>query len=91
MSLMMMLQVNNRLDGSLEPFSVDQQRVLEIAAEQLSELLYGRADIVIHSSAVNANASSSSAAGGGAGNKGMHLVWMRMMMMMMMMIGDDDR
>ena len=59
-----LLQVNNRLDGSLEPFTLDQQRVLEIAAEQLSELLFGRADIVIHSSAVG----SSGVVGG---NKGM--------------------
>ena len=44
--------------------------MLEIAAEQLSELLYGRADIVIHSSAVNASSSSSSTGGGGGGGGG---------------------
>jgi CRP-like cAMP-binding protein len=44
-----LLQVNNRLDGSFEGFSNEQQRVLELAAEQLSELLYGRADVFIHS------------------------------------------
>lgn len=46
-----LLQVNNKLDGGLEAFSVEQQRVLELAAEQLSELLLGRADVFIHSGA----------------------------------------
>ena len=44
-----LLQVNNRLDGSLEAFTPEQQRVLELAAEQLSELLHGRADVFINS------------------------------------------
>jgi CRP-like cAMP-binding protein len=39
------LQVNNRSDGSLEKFSDEQQSILELAAEQLAELLYGRAEL----------------------------------------------
>lgn len=44
-----MLQVNNRLDNSQESFSGEQQRILELAAEQLSELLLGRTEVFIHS------------------------------------------
>lgn len=46
-----LLQVNNRLDGGLDPFSSEHQRVLELAAEQLSELLLGRADVFINTGA----------------------------------------
>lgn len=44
-----LLQVNNKLDSTEEEFSAEQQRILELAAEQLSELLLGRADVFIHS------------------------------------------
>jgi hypothetical protein len=44
-----LLQVTNKLDGALDSFSAEQQRVLELAAEQLSELLLGRADVFIYS------------------------------------------
>lgn len=47
-----LLQVNNRLDGGLEGFTMEQQRILELATEQLSELLHGRADVFIHSGSV---------------------------------------
>lgn len=47
-----LLQVNNRLDGSFEGFPSEAQRVLELACEQLSELLHGRADVFIHSGGV---------------------------------------
>lgn len=43
------LQVNNRSDGSLEPFSSDQERILVSACSQLSELLHGREEVFIHS------------------------------------------
>jgi hypothetical protein len=46
--------VKNCLDGSFEGFTAEQQLVLELAAEQLSELLYGRADVFIHSEGVGA-------------------------------------
>jgi CRP-like cAMP-binding protein len=39
------LQVNNRSDGDTGPFSEEQMRVLVMAADQLSELIHGRADI----------------------------------------------
>lgn len=42
------LQVNNKQDSSgSDMFSAEQQRVLELAAEQLSELLLGRADVFV--------------------------------------------
>lgn len=42
------LQVNNKHDSSgSDTFSAEQQRVLELAAEQLSELLLGRADVFV--------------------------------------------
>mmetsp|Transcript_34230 Transcript_34230/g.75420 ORF Transcript_34230/g.75420 Transcript_34230/m.75420 type:complete len:1239 (+) Transcript_34230:443-4159(+) len=59
-----LLQVNNRLDGSFEGFSAEQQRVLELAAEQLSELLYGRADVFIQSG----SGASDKAFGAGVGD-----------------------
>jgi hypothetical protein len=43
------LQVNNRTDGSLDRFSDEHQSILELAAEQLSELLHGRAELLIKS------------------------------------------
>jgi len=60
-----LLQVNNRLDGSMEAFNSEQQRVLELAAEQLSELLYGRADVFIHSGGVSAQKSYGQGVGDG--------------------------
>lgn len=42
------LQVNNRTDGSFEPFRTEQQHILELAAQQLSELLHGRTEAFIH-------------------------------------------
>ena len=39
-----MLQVNNRNDTEIEAFTRDQQLVLELAAEELSHLMYSRAD-----------------------------------------------
>jgi CRP-like cAMP-binding protein len=42
------LQVNNRIDNNFEAFTSEQQHVVELAAEQLSELLQGRADVFIH-------------------------------------------
>lgn len=43
------LQVNNKQDTAAgEVFNAEQQRVLELAAEQLSELLLGRADVFVH-------------------------------------------
>jgi CRP-like cAMP-binding protein len=41
------LQVNNRADGSIEKFTDEQQSILELAAEQLAELLHGRAELFI--------------------------------------------
>jgi hypothetical protein len=38
------LQVNNKADGSATKFSDEQQAILELAAEQLAELLHGRAE-----------------------------------------------
>jgi CRP-like cAMP-binding protein len=43
-----LLQVNNRVDGSLEPFTAEEQGILELAAEQLADLLYGRVDVLIN-------------------------------------------
>lgn len=60
-----LLQVNNRIDGSFEGFSNEQQRVLELAAEQLSELLYGRADVFIHSGGVGTQKSYGQGVGDG--------------------------
>ena len=60
-----LLQVNNRLDGSMEAFSSEQQRVLELAAEQLSELLHGRADVFIHAGGVSAQKSYGQGVGDG--------------------------
>ena len=39
-----MIQVNNRNDSETEPFTHDQQAVLEVAADELSHLMYSRAD-----------------------------------------------
>jgi CRP-like cAMP-binding protein len=60
-----LLQVNNRLDGSLEGFSAEQQRILELAAVQLAELLYGRADVFIHSGGVGTQKSYGQGVGDG--------------------------
>ncbi|RYH22899.1 GAF domain-containing protein [archaeon] len=43
-----LLQVNNRLDNEEEAFTNEQMQILQLAAEQLSELLLGRADVFIH-------------------------------------------
>jgi CRP-like cAMP-binding protein len=48
-----LLQVNNRLDGSHDEFTNEEQGFLEIAAEQLSELLYGRADVFLNAGTNN--------------------------------------
>lgn len=60
-----LLQVNNRLDGSMEGFSPEQQRILELAAVQLAELLYGRADVFIHSGGVGTQKSYGQGVGDG--------------------------
>jgi CRP-like cAMP-binding protein len=60
-----LLQVNNRLDGSTEGFSPEQQRILELAAMQLAELLYGRADVFIHSGGVGTQKSYGQGVGDG--------------------------
>lgn len=60
-----LLQVNNRLDGSWEPFTPEQQRILELAAVQLAELLYGRADVFIHSGGVGTQKSFGQGVGDG--------------------------
>ena len=41
------LQVNNRSDGSFAAFSEEELMILELAGNQLSEILHGRADIFI--------------------------------------------
>ena len=41
------LQVNNRSDGSFAAFSEEELMILELAGNQLSEILNGRADIFI--------------------------------------------
>lgn len=43
------LQINNKLNNATDAFTAEQQSVLESAAQQLSELLDGRADVFIHS------------------------------------------
>jgi len=60
-----LLQVNNKLDGNADAFSAEQQRVLELAAEQLSELLHGRADVFIHSGGVGVQKSYGQGVGDG--------------------------
>eukprot|EP01034_Spumella_vulgaris_P029242 gene29242-36259_t len=60
-----LLQVNNKLDDNSEGFSAEQQRVLELAAEQLSELLHGRADVFIHSGGVGVQKSYGQGVGDG--------------------------
>lgn len=49
------------MDGSTDQFSDEEQGFLEIAAEQLSELLYGRADVFVNAGL----ASASEGKGGG--------------------------
>lgn len=44
-----LLQVNNRSDGSLTPFTNEQEKMLVLAADQLSEILHGREEVFIHS------------------------------------------
>ena len=41
------LQVNNRMDSDTDPFTNEQQVVLELAAEELSEMMHNRADFVV--------------------------------------------
>lgn len=60
-----LLQVNNKLDGNTDGFNAEQQRVLELAAEQLSELLHGRADVFIHSGGVGLQKSYGQGVGDG--------------------------
>lgn len=43
------LQVNNRTDDDSEPFTPGQVSILELAAEQFSEMLQGRTDVFINS------------------------------------------
>ncbi|CAE7514021.1 Pde11, partial [Symbiodinium microadriaticum] len=50
-----LLQVNNRVDGSLDLFTDEEQGFLEIAAEQLSELLFGRADVFVNAGLAHAS------------------------------------
>jgi CRP-like cAMP-binding protein len=42
------LQVNNRQDNDGDPYSAEQQKLMEVAAEHLSELLHGRVDEFIN-------------------------------------------
>lgn len=42
-----LLQVNNRVNGSEDPFTEEEEEFLMLAAEQLSELLHGRTDLII--------------------------------------------
>lgn len=42
------LQVNNRQDESEAPFEQEDLEILKVVAEQLSELLHGRADVFVH-------------------------------------------
>lgn len=42
------LQVNNRQDGSENPYDQEDLSIMEVVAEQLSELLHGRADVFVH-------------------------------------------
>jgi hypothetical protein len=53
-----LLQVNNRLDGSHDEFTSEEQGFLELAAEQLSELLYGRADVFLNAGTANSTSES---------------------------------
>jgi hypothetical protein len=53
-----LLQVNNRIDGSHEPFTDEEQGFLELAAEQLSELLYGRADVFLNAGSGQASSAA---------------------------------
>jgi hypothetical protein len=55
-----LLQVNNKADGNFDPFTEEQQKVLELAAEQLSEISHGRTDVFINSGSSGASAASSS-------------------------------
>ena len=57
-----LLQVNNKSNDNLEGFTLEQQKLLELAAAQLSELLMGRQEIFLHSGM------ESSASGFGASN-----------------------
>lgn len=41
------LQVNNRADSETEAFTAEHQTVLELAAEEMSELMHNRADFVV--------------------------------------------
>ncbi len=54
------LQVNNRTDGEAS-FSVDDMKILEFAGEQLSEVLHGREDILVHFGSSGTAGSSSGA------------------------------
>jgi hypothetical protein len=53
-----LLQVNNKADGNYDPFTAEQQNVLELAAQQLSELSHGRTDVFINSGSTNSNGSA---------------------------------
>jgi CRP-like cAMP-binding protein len=59
------LQVNNKLDKDPDAFSSEQQKVLELAAQQLSELLLGRADVFIHAGSENSQRSFGQGVGDG--------------------------
>ena len=41
------LQVNNRVNGSEDPFTEEEEEFLMLAAEQLSELLHGRTELIM--------------------------------------------
>ena len=60
------LQVNNRIDKPQEAFSAAHQNILELAAEQLSELLYNRAEVF--TSTTSGAAASGKTFGQGAGD-----------------------
>ena len=40
------LQVNNRVNGSMDPFTEEEEEFLMLAAEELSELLHGRTELL---------------------------------------------
>jgi len=59
------LQVNNRTDAPREPFLQAHKDILELAAEQLSELLHNRVELFTSSSTAHASKSYGQGAGDG--------------------------
>ena len=59
------LQVNNRIDGGFAAFSEEELMILELAANQLSEILHGRADIFIQTGPIGQKRSLGQGSGDG--------------------------